>query len=227
MRDQNHKIIQDDIVLWPFAGGRDAEARKLMKIFARGKFSSVRFSKERAAGNYWVLWEKGTGREKGIREREERETGGQRDRERGGRRRTRIRPLRGRQQAPAGGNGVKCSGNNEVFRCPTRLNPQLARPPAASVIPLFRRYNSRLHRHETRPPYIFRIWNKCTGRRTEGGGLQDGVPPPSLITYSRPSRASRPRGGYPLRRSATLRLLGRICDSPPLTYLLSAFRATH
>lgn len=51
----------------------------------------------------------------------------------------------------------------------------------------------------------------------EGGGLQDGVPPPSLITYSRPSRASRPRGGYPLRLSATLRLLGRICDSPPLT----------
>lgn len=64
------------------------------------------------------------------------ETGGQRDRELEGRRRTRIRPLRGRQQAPAGGNGVKCSGNNEVFRCPTRSSPQLARPPAAPVIPL-------------------------------------------------------------------------------------------
>lgn len=35
------------------------------------------------------------------------------------------------------------------------------------------------------------------GGQRWGGGLQDGVPPPSLITYSRPSRASRPRGGLP------------------------------
>lgn len=55
-----------------------------------------------------------------------------------------------------------------------------------------------------------------------GRGEQDGVPPPSLITFSHPSRANRPREGYPLRFSATLRLLGRTSDSPPLLLALRA-----
>lgn len=67
------------------------------------------------------------------------------------------------------------------------------------------------------------------GGEQEGGGwrLQDGVPPPSLITFSRPSRASRSREGYPLCLSATLCLLGRTRDSPPLPCpLFLALRAT-
>lgn len=103
-------------------------------------------SKEKAAGNYGVLWEKSTGRARkrwGERTGEER-TAENRVREttregvgkgRGGRRWTRIRPLRDRQQAPAGGNGVKCSGNNEVFRCPF---PVLRSRPSV-ILPRFRR----------------------------------------------------------------------------------------
>lgn len=93
------------------------------------------------------------------------EIGGQQNKGGGEKRRTRIRPLRGRQQAPVVGNGVKCSGNNEVFRCPLfHLFLSLAL--------LSHAFHS-LSYSPTAPSYIvyiFHIWNKCTG------GLQDGCP---------------------------------------------------
>lgn len=46
----------------------------------------------------------------------------------------------------------------------------------------------------------------------------------SFFNYVQPLLASRPRRGYPLRLSATLRLLGRTRDSPPLLILLSPSR---
>lgn len=102
--------------------------------------------------------------------------------------------MRGRQQAPAGGNRVKCSGNNEVFRCPARLSgspSSLPYPPLSR----FRRYDClRLHRRETRPPYIFRIWNKYTVGRKRGARRCSA----SFFNYVQATpRASSPRGGVP------------------------------
>lgn len=150
---------------------------------------------------------------------------GQRDKEGGGRRRTRIRPLRGRQQAPAGGNRVKCSGNNEVFRCPARPSGSLS---SLSYPPLsrFRRYDCRrLHRREARPPYIFRIWNKCTVGRKRGArrcsaSFFNYVQPPlgrAALEEVYPPFAFRPP-------SAFLVELSRL-SSPPSTLFL-VFRAT-
>lgn len=127
--------------------------------------------------------------------------------------------MRGRQQAPAGGNGVKCSGNNEVFRCPTRPTT-----PNSLVLP-----QPPLSRFRTTPAYIamklahpiFSVSGISAPVGRQGDCKTCSA---SFFNYVQPPLTSRPRGDCPLRLSATLRLLGRTRDSPPLLILLSPSR---
>lgn len=121
--------------------------------------------------------------------REGGDRGGQRDGTSGGRRRTRIRPLRGRQQAPAWRKRSKMFWKQRSLSLPhPPLCPPRVTRPARPPLFRFRWVQLPLYIHEARPPYIFRISNKCTVRGDRRkGGLQDGVPPPSLITFSHPS----------------------------------------
>lgn len=75
-----------------------------------------------------------------------------------------------------------------------------------------------LHRHEARPPYIFRISNKCTARE---GSEKRGIArrcSASFFNYVQPplGRAALEEAlALPPRLSATLRLLSRTRGSPP------------
>lgn len=156
-----------------------------MKILARGKFSRVRFSLLEGEG----CWELRSALREEKRERERARKRGTRNEESelksgwkrrvkqgpedsgirkgGGRRRTRIRPLRG---PTAGASPRKRSkmfwkqrslslSPSAVSRLVAAAAATATNPQTLSLVPLsrFRRYNSRLHRHEARPPYIFRI----------------------------------------------------------------------